>query len=91
MAIAYVGDIGTTISLDCEFNVTAAIARTIYVKKPNNTITSFVADADGITAIRTAAVLFDMAGTWILWANVLLPSGQWSGAAAFLTVLTPGM
>lgn len=80
----YVGDVGTSIILDCGQDISAATARSIDVKKPDGSIVSWSAVASGTTAIRfdTVAGTLDKGGTWKVQARVTLPTGDWSGATA---------
>lgn len=91
MTKAYVGDTGTVISLDCGQDISAASARSIEVKKPDGTTTSWTASASGTNAIQftTLAGTLDMPGRWLLQARVTLPSGQWRGETAQLIVYSP--
>ena len=88
MTKAYVGDTGTVIVLDCGQDISAASARSIEVRKPDGTTTSWTASASGTTAIQftTIAGTLDMPGRWKLQARVTLPSGQWRGETAPLDV-----
>lgn len=84
----YVGDTGTAINLDCGQDISAASARSIQVRKPDGTITSWPAQASGNRALRftTEVGSLDMPGIWRLQALVTLPTGEWLGRTAELWV-----
>lgn len=84
----YVGDTGTVITLDCGQDISAATARSIAVKKPDGTTTSWAASASGTDSIRftTLADSLDQTGTWLLQAEVSLGGGTWRGETAQLEV-----
>lgn len=88
MSKVYVGDIGTQIILDCGQDVSAATARSIEVRKPDGSVTSWPAVASGTKAISftTVADTLDAPGGWRLQAVVTLPSGKWRGETAWLPV-----
>lgn len=85
---SYVGDTGTAIILDCGQDISAASARSIHARKPDNTVVTWPAIASGSNSIRfdTLADTLDQPGTWRLQAHVTLPTGEWSGATAELLV-----
>lgn len=85
---SYVGDTGTVITLDCGQDISTASARSIAVKKPDGTTTSWSASASGTTAIAftTLSDSLDQRGNWLLQAHVTLPSGEWLGETAQLEV-----
>lgn len=87
----YVGDIGTRITLDCGTDISAATARSIEVRKPDGTTTSWPAVASGTDALYfdTLADSLDRAGDWRLQAKVTLPSGIWLGETVLLRVYAP--
>lgn len=91
MTKIYVGDTGTVITLDCGQDISAASARSIEVRRPDGTTTSWAAVASGSNAIAytTLAGSLDMAGRWKLQARITLPSGVWRGETAVLDVYTP--
>ncbi len=84
----YVGDTGTVITLDCGADISAASARSIAVRKPDGTTTSWAAVASGTDSIAytTLADTFDQSGAWRLQAVVTLPTGVWRGETALLHV-----
>lgn len=84
----YVGDAGTIITLDCGTDISSATARSIEVKKPDGSTTSWAASASGTTALQftTVAGTFDQAGTWKLQAKVTIGTGVWRGATVALPV-----
>jgi hypothetical protein len=84
----YVADTGTAIILDCGQDVSSASVRSIEVRKPDGTLTSWAAVASGTTAIRfdSLAGTFDMAGVWRVQAKVTLASGVWRGETVAFTV-----
>lgn len=84
----YVGDTGTVITLECGANISAATARSIAVRKPDGTTTSWTASASGTDAIRFTTVVdsLDQSGTWRLQAVVSLAGGTWRGETATLEV-----
>lgn len=84
----YIGDTGTSVILDCGQDISSATARTIEVKKPDGSTTTWTASASGTTAISYTSVsgTFDVAGEWRLQAKVTLPSGVWRGETASLYV-----
>lgn len=85
---SYVGDTGTVITLDCGADVSSATVRTIEVKKPDRTTTTWTAVASGTDAIAytTLADTLDQAGVWTLQAKVTLPTGVWRGESVALEV-----
>ncbi len=84
----YVGDTGTVITLDCGQDISAATARSIAVRKPDGTATSWAASASGTTAIAftTLAGTLDQHGTWQLQTVVSLGGGTWRGETVELEV-----
>jgi len=84
----YIGDTGTAIVLDCAADISAASARSIEVRKPDGSLASWAASAQGATALRfdTLAATLDQAGAWRLQAKVTLPGGTWRGETAVLRV-----
>lgn len=84
----YVGDTGTVITLDCGADISAASARSIAVRKPDDTTTSWAAVASGTDSIAytTLADTLDQNGVWKLQAVVTLPTGVWRGETALLHV-----
>jgi hypothetical protein len=91
MSKVYTGDTGTVIVLDCGQNVSTATARSIAVRKPDGTTTSWTAVAEGTDSIKYTSVAetFDQAGDYQLQALVTLPSGAWRGETAMLRVYSP--
>jgi hypothetical protein len=91
MSKTYVGDTGTTIVLDCGQDISAATQRTIEVRKPNRTTTTWAATAEGATSLKftTLQGTLDMAGDWALQAKVALPGGVWRGETVVLKVWNP--
>lgn len=91
MSKVYVGDTGTQVVLDCGQDISAATARSIEVRKPDGSATSWAASASGTNAVAyiSQAGTFDQAGAWRLQAKVTLPSGVWRGATAELQVFAP--
>ena len=87
----YVSDTGTVVKLNCGEDISAASARSIAVRKPDGTTTSWPASASGTDSIAytTLANTFDQNGTWLLQAVVTLPSGTWRGETATLLVYSP--
>lgn len=87
----YIGDTGTAIILDCGRDVSAASARSIEVRRPDGTTTSWAAVAEGANSIKyiTVGGTLDQNGTWLLQAVVTLPSGTWRGETATLLVYSP--
>lgn len=79
----YVGEIGTTVSLECGLDISAATVRRIYYTKPDGTSSYWSASASGTTAMTyttTAATDIDQVGVWRLRAYVVTPtytSGIW--------------
>lgn len=84
----YIADTGTAIILDCGQDISAASARSIEVRKPDGTLTTWAAIASGTDAIRfdSLADTFDMAGVWRLQAKVTLAAGVWRGETVAVTV-----
>lgn len=84
----FVGDIGTAIVLDVGHDISAATLRSIAVRKPDGTRTSWPAVAEGTTAMRfdTLAGTLDLAGEWKLNATVTTPSGSWTGNDLYMPV-----
>jgi hypothetical protein len=91
MSKVYTGDTGTVIVLDCGQDISAATARSIEVRKPDGSTTSWAATADGTTGIKytSLAGTFDQAGDYELQAVVTLPAGTWRGETVLLTVYSP--
>lgn len=87
----YVGDTGTLIVLDCGQDISTATARSISVRKPDGTTTTWAAVASGTDSIAytSLAGTFDRPGLWRLQAQVTLPSGEWAGATVLLEVFRP--
>lgn len=81
MTKSYVGDTGTVITLDCGTDVSSATVRSIEVRKPDGSTTSWSASASGANslAFTTLAGTLDQAGEWLLQAKVTLPTGVWLG------------
>lgn len=88
MSKIYVGDTGTVIVLDCGENISAAVSRSIQVRKPNGQVVSWVAQASGTNSISftSLAGTFDQPGIWKLQAVVALSNGTWKGATVSLQV-----
>ncbi len=84
----YVGDTGTVITLDCGQDISAATARSIAVRKPDGTTTSWSASASGTDSIQftTLAGSLDQNGTWLLQAVISLGGGTWRGETVQLVV-----
>ena len=91
MSKTYTGDTGTVIVLDCGANVSAATARAIDARRPDGTLVSWAAVAEGIDSIKftTFANSLDQPGDWKLQSRVTLPSGTWRGETVLLRVFTP--
>lgn len=91
MSKVYTGDTGTVIVLDCGQDISAATARSIEVRKPDGSTTSWAAVAEGTNSIKftTLAGSLDQPGDYRLQARVTLPSGTWRGEAASLQVYSP--
>jgi hypothetical protein len=91
MTKTYTGDTGTVITLDCGQDISAASVRTIEVRKPDGTTTSWAASASGNNSIMFTTLVgtLDMPGRWKLQARVTLPSGVWRGETAVLDVYSP--
>lgn len=88
---SYVGDTGTVITLDCGADVSSATVRSIEVRKPDGSATSWAASASGANSVSftTLADTLDQAGEWWLQAKVTLPTGEWRGETAYLDVAEP--
>lgn len=84
----YVGDVGTVVVLDCGQNVSAAISRSVDVRRPDGSSTNWPASASGTNAIQVTigAGELAVAGAWRLQANVEMPTGTWRGATVVLRV-----
>lgn len=84
----YVGDTGTVITLDCGADISAATARSIAVRKPDGTPTSWSASASGTNSIQftTLAGSLDQNGIWRLQAVVSIGGGTWRGETVELQV-----
>ncbi len=91
MSKVYTGDTGTVIVLDCGQDISAATARSIAVRKPDGSSTSWAAVAEGTDSIKhtSLADTFDQAGDYQLQAVVTLPSGTWRGETVALHVYSP--
>ena len=91
MSKVYTGDTGTVIVLDCGQDISAASARSIEVRKPDGSTTSWAASAEGSNSIKftTLAGSLDMPGDWKLQARVTIGGGTWRGEVASLTVYSP--
>lgn len=85
---SYVGDTGTVITLDCGTDVSSATVRSIEVRKPDGSTTSWAASASGANSVAftTLAGTLDQAGEWWLQAKVTLPTGVWRGESVALDV-----
>ena len=88
MSKVYTGDTGTVIVLDCGQDISAASVRSIEVRKPDGTTTSWAAVASGANAISYTTLVgsLDQAGMWKVQAKVTLTSGVWRGATADMAV-----
>lgn len=88
MSKTYVGDTGTAIVLDCGQDISTATVRSIEVRKPDGSVTSWPAVASGATAISftTVAGTLDAPGKWLLQAHITLGGGAWRGETAALAV-----
>ena len=88
MTKAYKGDVGTLVVLDCGTDVTAATARSVAVRKPDGSTTSWTASASGTTAIQYTidADDLDQSGEWRLQAVVTIGATVWRGETARLQV-----
>jgi hypothetical protein len=84
----YVGDIGTRITLDCGTDVSASSARTIEVRKPDDTTASWTATLTGTNSIYfdTVAGSLDQPGRYKLQAKVTIGSNVWRGRTVSLQV-----
>jgi len=86
----YVGDLGTVVTLDCGTNVSAATVRRILYTKPTGVTGAWTATASGTDSIAytTAGVTsdWDVAGTWLLQAEVTTAGGKWLGETVELRV-----
>ncbi len=91
MSKVYTGDTGTVIVLDCGQNISTATARSIAVRKPDGSSTSWAAVGEGTDSIKhtSLAGTFDQAGDYQLQAVVTLPSGTWRGETVALHVYSP--
>jgi hypothetical protein len=91
MSKVYVGDIGTRITLDCGTDISAASARSIEVRKPDGTATSWAATASGTNGLYfdTVSSTLDMAGDWRLQAKVTIAGNVWRGETVLLPVYSP--
>lgn len=88
----YVGDIGTTITLDYGLDTSTAIERVIRARKPSGTIKEWPATSavvNGETtglAYTTEADDLDEDGVWRLQTHCVLTSGAWSGETTEMRV-----
>ncbi len=75
----YKGDVGTEIVLECDDDISSAVALEIHVQKPDGSMTSWPATLKGTTQLSryTAVGDLDQSGVYRLQAGVTLPS--WSG------------
>jgi hypothetical protein len=91
MGKIYVGDIGTLISLDTGVDLTAAISVAILAIRPDGSKVVWIGFGLG-TVINYTAQAGDLSqrGDWRLQAQVVLPSGKWSGETVILTVHNAG-
>lgn len=88
MSVVFVGDVGTSIVLDCGVSVANASVRQIRVKKPNGRKLTWSAVLDSTNAIKyvTTAGDLDVEGVWLLQAYIELPSWKGLGEVAQMTV-----
>src|SRR5512138_383817 len=72
----FVGEIGTTISLECGIDISAGTTFRIYYTKPDGTSSYWTATRSGttVTYTTTAATDIDAAGNWTLRSYVVTPS-----------------
>lgn len=91
MSVAFIGDTGTIISLDCGTDVSTASSRNIVARKPNGAKVTWPAVADTTTSIKytTTSGDLDVAGVWKLQAVIVMPGWQGVGDIAHLTVAKP--
>lgn len=84
----YVGDTGTVITINCGSDISAATARSIAVKRPDATTTTWAASASGTESLAytTVSNSLDQAGTWLLQPVVSIGGGSWRGETAQLVV-----
>lgn len=88
MTKSYIGDTGTAIVLDTGQALAGALSQTIEVRKPDGTLTTWSATVVESTKIQhvTLAGTLAQAGLYRLQAHVVMPSGEWLGEVAQLTV-----
>lgn len=95
----YVGDIGTIIvlrvldaaALAAGLTIADATTREINVRKPDGTITTWTATAEGTDSIQYTTIAGDLAtaGEYHLQAHVVLPTWNGRGETDSLTVNLP--
>ena len=88
MSKVYTGDTGTVIVLDCGQDVSTATVRSIAVRKPDRSTTTWSAVAEGNNRIKDTSLAgtVDQAGEYRVQALVTLPSGVWRGETVALNV-----
>jgi hypothetical protein len=89
MSKTYVGDTGTVLTLDCGTSVSTATVRRILYTKPSGVTGAWTAAASGTDSIAyttTAASDLDVAGIWLLQAEVTTAGGKWLGETVELQV-----
>jgi hypothetical protein len=93
MSQVFVGDVGTIIQLETGVDLSSATTVTIRVKKKGEKHQISVEEWTGTVASTTkvrhvsAAGDFDVAGTYLLQAHVLMPSWEGYGGIVELPVL----
>ncbi len=88
MGKSYVGDIGTTITLETSVDLSSATTKEIKVRKPNGEKVTWTASVVSTTKLRftTISGTFDQAGVWSFQAYVVLPSWTGHGHTATHTI-----
>lgn len=87
MLEAYQNDVGTTITLDCQVDISAATAVKIRARKPDGSSVVWTGSVDSVTYIKyvTQANDLDVTGVWLLQGEV--DSAVWSGHSTPIELL----
>ena len=83
-----VGDVGTSIILDCGLDVSTATVRKIYVRSPTGAKKTWNASAEGTNSIKYALIEgdIDISGEWELQSYIEMPGWKGRGTWAILNV-----
>lgn len=84
----YVGDIGTTLTIDAGADISTQTSLQLRIKKPDNTILVMPAVLSGSNnaVVVSDVSTFTIAGEYVCNLLVTLPVGQWTGETFTLQV-----